>query len=237
MIERGHWTWIESIWKLCKRHKNKWSEWFYAAMWADRVTARRTTGFSPYHLLYGRPHLFPFTLEEETWYTTRWQDVSTTEELLEVRANQLSRLRRDRSLAAKRNIAARRKAAEAYAIHHAHRLSSGKYRPDEFVLVALKGPNVKKGYGRIKAADRWSGPFRIHGRYKSGSYLLKELDGTILKGSIPASHLRPFFTNADQVQGHNLIQPDDLDKDSEPINWLAEEESDDPADSPYVDEG
>ncbi|KAF8304853.1 hypothetical protein DL93DRAFT_2066719 [Clavulina sp. PMI_390] len=233
MIERGHRTWIESIWKLCKKRKNQWSEWFYAAMWADRVTVRRTTGFSPYHLIYGRPHLFPFTLEEETWYTVNWHDITTTDQLLEVRAKQLMRLKKDRSTAFKRNIAARRKSADAYAKANAHRLISGKYRPEEFVLVALKGPNVKKGYGRIKAADRWSGPFRIRARYKSGSYSLKELDGAIIKGSIPASHLRPFFTNSDQVSGINLVEPEEIDSDSEPVDWLAEEESEDAEDSLY----
>ena len=38
MIERGHRTWINSIWKLCGSKKEKWSRWFYPALWVDRVT-------------------------------------------------------------------------------------------------------------------------------------------------------------------------------------------------------
>ena len=38
MIERGHRTWINSIWKLCSPKKERWSRWFYPALWADRVT-------------------------------------------------------------------------------------------------------------------------------------------------------------------------------------------------------
>ena len=69
MIERGHRTWINSIWKLCGKHKDRWSDWFYPAMWADRVTTRKSTGFSPYYLLYGKPHLFPFTRLSTTLLT------------------------------------------------------------------------------------------------------------------------------------------------------------------------
>ncbi|KAF8314111.1 hypothetical protein DL93DRAFT_2113628, partial [Clavulina sp. PMI_390] len=193
MIERGHRTWIESVWKMCQRHKNKWSDWFYSAMWADRVTARRSTGFSPYHLIYGKPHVFPFTLDEETWYSIDWHNIETTEDLLEVRARQLMRLRQDRSAAARRNIEVRRKAADQFAQKNASRLVSGLYRVGEYVLVALKGTKLKKGYGRIKSADRWAGPYRIHGRYASGSYALEELDGSIRRGAVAASHLKPFY--------------------------------------------
>ncbi|KAF8310324.1 hypothetical protein DL93DRAFT_2062219 [Clavulina sp. PMI_390] len=233
MIERGHRTWIESIWKLCGKYKNRWSRWFHAAMWADRVTTRRTTGFSPYHLLYGKPHLFPYALDEETWYTMPWHEIKSTEELLEIRARQLKSLSKDRSKANRRNIATRKDAAEKFAQKNIHRLVSGKYRPGEFVLVALKGTNIKKGYGRHKSADRWAGPFKIRARYRSGSYKLKELDGVPVRGSIPAGHLRPFYTRHDQVVGEELIIEDDTDEAVNPFEWSAEEESDKANDSPY----
>ncbi|KAF8287021.1 hypothetical protein DL93DRAFT_2069377 [Clavulina sp. PMI_390] len=233
MIERGHRTWIESVWKMCQRHKDKWSEWFYAGMWADRVTARRSTGFSPYHLIYGKPHIFPFALTEATWYTINWHKIETTEDLLEVRARQLRRLQEDRATASDNNIESRRRAAEQFAIKNAHRLTSGLYRAGEYVLVALKGANLKKGYGRVKSADRWGGPYRIYGRYKSGSYSLKELDGTIIRGSVPPSHLKPFYTNEHQVVGEDLILT--TDEEEGEFEWTADEESDDAGDSPYIE--
>ena len=84
MIERGHRTWINSIWKLCGSKKEKWSNWFYSALWADHIMTCRSTGFSPYYLLYGRPHLFPFNIRDPTWYTIDWHDIKTTEELLAI---------------------------------------------------------------------------------------------------------------------------------------------------------
>ena len=67
----------------------EWSNWFYSALWADCVTTCRSTGFSPYYLLYGRPHLFPFNIRDPTWYTVDWHDIKTTEELLAIQALQI----------------------------------------------------------------------------------------------------------------------------------------------------
>jgi hypothetical protein len=194
MIERGHRTWINSIWKLCGSKKEKWSHWFYPALWADRVTTRRATGFSPYYLLYGRPHLFPFNLENKTWYTVDWHGITTTEQLLAVRALQIRQLHMDRQKAASKNMQTRIQAANDYANRNARRLISGKFGKGELVLVALKGPGIVRGSGQPKSADTWAGPFEVAKRYHSGSYQLKELDGTILKGSVPTSHLKPFYT-------------------------------------------
>ncbi|KAF8285327.1 hypothetical protein DL93DRAFT_2069439, partial [Clavulina sp. PMI_390] len=134
MIERGHCTWIESIWKLCGHRKDQWSAWFFAAMWADCVTTRRTTGYSPYQLMFGKPHLFPFSLDEPTWYTLNWHHIRSTADLLAMRARQLRRLEEDRSDAAAHNVKAQRKAADQYATKHASRLASGLYRVGEYVL-------------------------------------------------------------------------------------------------------
>jgi len=198
MIERGHRTWISSIWKLCGNKKNKWSRWFYPALWADRVTTRRATGFSPYYLLYGKPHLFPYNIAEKTWYTVDWHGIETTTDLLAIRALQIRQMHADRRKAANRNIRNRMQAAEQHATKNARRLVSGEYTKGELVLVALKGSGIVRGSGLPKSADTWAGPFRIAKRYQSGSYQLKELDGAILKGSVPAGHLKPFYTREGQ---------------------------------------
>jgi hypothetical protein len=224
MIERGHRTWINSIWKLCGSKKNHWSRWFYSAVWADRVTTRRTTGFSPYYLLYGRPHLFPFNLRDETWYTIDWHDIRSTKDLLAVRAYQIRKMRVDRQSASKRNIDSRVKAANDYAAKNARRLVSGRYYKDEYVLVALKGPGIVRGANLPKSADTWAGPFKVVKRYKSGSYQLKELDGTILKGAVPVSHLKPFYTRKNQQRRDFLLSEEEVSDGFDPFFSSGEEE-------------
>lgn len=214
MIERGHRTWINSIWKLCGNSKEKWSKWFYPALWADRVTTRKATGYSPYYLLYGKPHLFPYNIREETWYTIEWHSIRSTRDLLAVRALQIGKLRLDRRTAVKRNMINRINAAKDYAIRNAGRLISGNYQPKELVLIAMKGPGVVRGNNAAKSEDTWAGPFRIVKKHPSGSYQLEELDGAILKGSIAARHLKPFYTRNNQT-GLYMRQPGSDPSDSE----------------------
>lgn len=104
-------------------------------------------------------------LKEETWYTTPWHNINTMEELLQFQAKQLKRLQTDRLTAVSNNIKARMKAAAAFAVKNTSCLLSGKYRPGKFVLLALRGNGVSKGYRRIKSANRWAGPFKIHAKY------------------------------------------------------------------------
>lgn len=224
MIERGHRTWINSIWKLCGSKKEKWSRWFYPALWADRVTTRRATGFSPYYLLYGRPHLFPFNLRDETWYTVDWHGISSTEQLIAVRALQIRRMHMDRRKAADRNTEMRVQAANDYATKNARRLVSGKYGIGELVLVALKGPGIVRGSGQPKSADTWAGPFEVVKRYHSGSYQLRELDGAILKGSVPTAHLKPFYTKKAPRPKEFLRSEEDSSEDIHPFQQSDEED-------------
>jgi hypothetical protein len=208
MIERGHRTWINSIWKLCGSRKHKWSKWVYPALWADRVTTRRATGYSPYYLLYGKPHLFPFNVQDKIWFTVNWHNVDSTEDLLAIRALQIHKMHVNRSHAVTTNRNQRVAAAEHHAIRNARRLISGIYRPGEFVIVALKGPGIVRGQNMPKSNDTWAGPFKIVRRFKSGSYEVSELDGARIKGSIPAAHLKPFYTRQAQVVNREIIASD-----------------------------
>ncbi|KAF8307484.1 hypothetical protein DL93DRAFT_2046570, partial [Clavulina sp. PMI_390] len=171
-----------------------WSKYFYPALWADRVTTRRSTGYSPYYLMYGRPHIFPFDAEHETWYTLEWDKVKSTEDLISLRAKQLAFLDEDRKKGAERTKAARIKSAEAYAEKHKARLAVGDYPKGALVLIYQKLLDIKRKYGRKKHMRRWHGPYRIHDRLPSGSYRLTELDGTTMRGSAPASHLKLFWS-------------------------------------------
>lgn len=232
MIERGHRTWINSIWKLCGSAKEKWSKWFYPALWADRITTRKATGYSPYYLLYGKPHLFPYSIREETWYTIDWHGIRSTRDLLAVRALQIGKLRLDRRTASKRNITNRINAAKDYAVRNAGRLVAGNYKPRELVLIAMKGPGVVRGNNAAKSEDTWAGPFRITKKHRSGSYQLEELDGAILKGSVAARHLKPFYTRDDHTNRYNR-QPGTGTSDSENQFDGSTSEEEEPRDQDY----
>ncbi|KJA14187.1 hypothetical protein HYPSUDRAFT_112278, partial [Hypholoma sublateritium FD-334 SS-4] len=45
---------------------------------------------------------------------------------------------------------------------------------------------------------RWSGPYIIHEKRENDSYVLRELDGTVMRGHITAHRLKLFFYRSDQ---------------------------------------
>ena len=104
----------------------------------------------------------------------------------------------DRKEASKKNIESHVRAAKDCEIKNARRIILGKYGQGELVLIALKGPGIVRGSGLAKSMDTWASPFEVVWRYQSGSYQLRELDGTIIKGSVPTSHLKPFYTGGGQ---------------------------------------
>jgi hypothetical protein len=215
MIERGHRTWITSIWKLCRGKPRKWSQYFWAALWADRVTTRRVTGFSPYYLLYGRPHFFPFHIDDKSWYILDWHSIRTTKELLLMRTKQFAALKEDRTWAARTNKKTRYQAAHDHAKRNAKRLVRGHYRPGTLVIIYQAQFDVNAKFQGAKYRERWAGPYRVVAHLPSGSYRLMELDGSPLNGSIAANRVKLFHsrerkTNTEQID--DLSEEDSLDE-------------------------
>jgi hypothetical protein len=83
-------------------------KYFDAAIWADRVTVKRT-GYSAFQLMYGVDCVFPVELE----FGTRWLETLdkpiTTDCLLEIRTKQLAKLESDRLEAVERMVKMRRR--------------------------------------------------------------------------------------------------------------------------------
>jgi hypothetical protein len=74
-----------------------------------------------------------------------------------------------------------------------------------------------------KSADTWAGPFKVTRRFHSGSYQLSELDGTIIRGSVPASHLKPFYVRG-TAKGRTLEPEEDSDENMKQFQKSDEED-------------
>jgi hypothetical protein len=53
IVERGHKPIVDALMKYSQDKPEDWQKYIYSALWADRVTTRRSTGYSPFFLLYG----------------------------------------------------------------------------------------------------------------------------------------------------------------------------------------
>jgi len=90
LVERGHDAIVNSLSKYCRQQPNTWVQYLPLALWADRISVRRTTGYSAFELLYGRNCLLPIDLSLPSWSVVDWEgEVTDRESLLGARMRQL----------------------------------------------------------------------------------------------------------------------------------------------------
>ncbi|TFY61408.1 hypothetical protein EVJ58_g4516 [Rhodofomes roseus] len=137
-----------------------------------------------------------------------WDEVKTTEDLIAIRIQQIER--RDAVLgeATEQLRKSRQRAVDDFMRKHATQIVDGVYEPGTWVLVHETWLDAQHGN---KGALRWAGPYVVHERYPSGSYCIRELDGTVLKEHVAASRLRLFFYRADRQVMMTLLSLEPAD--------------------------
>ena len=187
MIERGHQPLKDTLVKLCATDGKKWRHYLPLVLFADRISTKRTTGYSPYELIFGQPAILPVDLELETYLGTNWEDIKTTEDLLSARVLQLERREEILQEAYKKLKESRSQSLEG---QHQKKNLRKPLPIGQLVLVYNK--SLDSQHGRL-FENRWNGPYRITKQEEGGSYNLEELDGTLLRRRYAASHVKPFF--------------------------------------------
>ena len=81
-VEQAHIPLVEAIVKLCGDHIGQWPKHLAPALFVIRVMISRSTGCSPFYLLYGTHPVLSFDLAEATWLTLDWDLVNNTVSLL-----------------------------------------------------------------------------------------------------------------------------------------------------------
>ena len=91
MVERGHQLLKNGLVKMCWEDGKKWRHYLPMILFAERISVKRGTGYSPLKLLFGQQAVLPVDLEAVMFLAVDWAEVKTTEQLLEARAEQLLR--------------------------------------------------------------------------------------------------------------------------------------------------
>lgn len=95
VVKQGHFTIWESIMKDCKGKISEWPKRVHLAFFADRVTTRWVTGFSPFYLLHGVHPVLPFNLTEATFIISGYQSHMKSSDLLALRMCHLNKWEED----------------------------------------------------------------------------------------------------------------------------------------------
>ncbi|MBW0480664.1 hypothetical protein O181_020379 [Austropuccinia psidii MF-1] len=137
MVERGHKKLKEALLKMCGENGSKWKEYLPIVTLADRISVKRKTGYSPFDLQFGQQAILPINIETNTYLAIEWNKISTTEELFEARAIQISAKEETKLKAADKLRDSRNKSAQYVDKKMAHKLRN-PLQPGDFVLVYNK---------------------------------------------------------------------------------------------------
>ncbi|KAI7944119.1 hypothetical protein MJO28_011647 [Puccinia striiformis f. sp. tritici] len=191
MIERGHQPLKDALVKMLGSDRKKWRSYLPLVLFADRISTKRTTGHTPYKLMFGQPAVLPIDLEMETYLGIDWGTLKTTADLLLARVGELERREEVLQAAYKRMKETRSKSVKFWNNKGSDR---GAIAKGELVLVYNK--SLESQWGKL-FENRCNGPYRVVEKEKSGAYVLEELDGTRLKCWYAAPQVKVFRQRAD----------------------------------------
>ncbi|MBW0589610.1 hypothetical protein O181_129325 [Austropuccinia psidii MF-1] len=213
MVERGHKQLKDALVKMCGENGGKWKKYLPLVTLADRISTKRTTGFSPYELQFGQLPVLPIDIETKTFLAVEWHKISTTEELLEARAKQLEGKEEMRRKAAEKLKKSREDAMKYWDRRMAHQLRS-PLNPGDLVLVYNKA--IETNWGLL-FKNKWNGPYRVIKQINNGPYELEELDGTELARRFAASQVKRFYPRGKLINTKEDTEEEQSEED-ESIN-------------------
>jgi hypothetical protein len=200
VVERGHFILREAIVKSCKGDFTQWPSRLAEAVFADRITISRVTGFSPYQLLHATDPLLPMDLMEATFIVENIRAGISTSELLTLRMRQLRKHPEDIARAAKVLKKARFASKAQFEQRFIKRLSRDEYKPGELVLIRNTG--IEMSHNR-KHQPRYLGPYEVDQKASEKSYTLKDLDGTPFRHRVGTFRLLPYISRRHQFMQSN----------------------------------
>ena len=227
LVERGYQTILNALAKYkamdalrtgIPKEKN-WTRYLSLALWANRITARRSTGYSAFELVYGRECLLPIQLAVTSWSLINWDRVKSREDLITARIRQL-----DERISLEETAALQQRRSREQ--NKAYFDSNRNIRPEKGLVgvgdlvLSLRDPKADWGvsHREEKLDERWQGPYRIREKPENSTfYLLEELDGTPLRRKFAGNQIKKYFQRTAGVW-----QPSDATVESEETAAQAE---------------
>jgi hypothetical protein len=190
VVEKGHFTMREALIKSCEGNLDLWPQKLQQVVFADKITTSSVTGYSPYYLLYGEHPVLPFDITQATFMIEGYKEGLSTSDLLALRVRQLEKRPEDIEQAAQSLVDHWCKSKMAFEAKFQHLFHKEDFKDGEFVLMRNSG--IESSLDK-KSKPRYLGPFIVFRKTKRGSYVLMELDGTLMRKNTAAFRLAPYI--------------------------------------------
>ena len=201
LTESSNKSLVNIIKKLLEINKKRWNKRLVHALWADRISQKKSMGMSSFELVYGIDTIFPTSLT--TSVIKLLQEADSKEDPMQRRLNQMVHLQQTREEVFKNTSKLQEKIKKIY---------DRKAKADRFQLddVVLKWDvrNEEKGK-HDKFENLWKGPFKIAAYRGQNAFLPKEVNREdCLGGPINGQLLKRYhcrFINATSIVIVNTI--------------------------------
>jgi hypothetical protein len=221
IVESKHFDVREAVVKTCRGNESRWREVLHQVFWAERITIRKSTGYSPYYMVHGVHPLLPFDITEATFLSPNQDFGMTTEELIATRACQLAKRPEDLATMQQSVTKARLANLERFEKRHGSRIVDFDFKPGALVLV--RNTRYEESLNR-KTKPRYIGPMVVVRKTIGTSYVVAELDGSQSQLRVAGFRLIPYFSRTRTAIPiiPNLSDDDDAtEEDPEDVHYLA----------------
>jgi hypothetical protein len=176
---------IRIIRRTVGENKRAWDSSLKYALWADRVTKKKSTGKAPFELVYGVDVVLPVNLMVPVHKLIR--EFAIDEEALHGRCDDLVQLEEDRSEALTHFIDHQRQVKKSF-----DKRAKGKvFHVGDLVLLWEK--RREKSGDHSKFDSLWLGPFNVHASVGPNTFQLVDLDGDVMQLHVNGQCLKHFF--------------------------------------------
>eukprot|EP00253_Pinus_taeda_P032933 PITA_32933 len=186
LAESSNKSLIRIIKNLLDDNKKNWDSKLKYALWADRVTIKRSTGNSPFNLVYGTEAIFPIQL---TLPVAKFlQTEQNEEEEVARRITDLAKIHHIREPLVEKAAAHRKKIKEAFD----RNTKADNFQVGDLVLKwdALK--EKKDNHGKFNAF--WTGPFIISQIQGNNTFIMQSMGGeAVFDGPVNGRFLKIYL--------------------------------------------
>jgi hypothetical protein len=176
---------IAVIKKVLAENKKAWHIHLKYALWANRISTKRSIGISPFQMVYGTDVIFPINLSLPMMKL--WQDSNEKPNDVTRRINQLVEVQQNK---AKVNERLQRYQDKMKSMFD-QKAKDKEFLPGDLVLKWEARKEDAKKHGKFDPI--WSDPYIISASEGKNTWLLENLDGDILNAPVNGRHLKYFM--------------------------------------------
>eukprot|EP00253_Pinus_taeda_P021285 PITA_21285 len=168
LAESSNKSLVNIIKKLLEISKKGWHKKLINALWADRVSQKKSIGMSPFELVYRTDTVFPTSLAVPV--VKLLQEAGSEEDPMQRRINQMIHLQQTREEVFQNTC----KLQERIKIIYDRKAKTNTFQLDEVVLRWDARHEDKGKHGKFE--NLWKGPYKIAAYRDQNAFLLKEMN-------------------------------------------------------------